>query len=223
MNLQACRYLVCFAFEEEARAFRQRAFNDSSCHLLITGMGAARARQSMNILASIHPQLVLTCGFAGGLNPQLRLGEVVYNTDGDADLENKLARAGARPGRFLHVDRVICKSHDKLSLWRSTQADAVDMESRVIREAARASGIPSVTLRAISDVAGEDLPLDFNFCLHPNGKPRWPRLGAALLRQPSLIPRLIQMRKGFHLAATRLAAVLGSLVEESGSGRQKHI
>lgn len=166
----------------------------------------------MSILNSIHPQMVLSCGFAGGLNPQWCLGDVIYHTDGDPDFERKLTLAGAKPGRFLHVDQVIWKSETKISLWQSTQADGVDMESQIIREHCFASGIPSVTLRAISDTATKDLPIDFNHFLYPDGKPRWLRLTKALLRNPSLAGRLMRLHKGCQLAATKLADVLNTVL-----------
>jgi len=209
----SCRFLICFAFEEEARIFRQRMPSASPWCIHLTGMGAASARQSMKILHSLRPEAVLTCGFAGALNPQLGLGDVVFQADAIMDLEAKFAAAGARAARFLQVDQVIWKSEDKLSLWRTAQADAVDMESQVIREICHAAGLPSATLRAISDTATDDLPLDFNYYLLPDGKPRWLRLGGAVLQNRSLIPRLIQLRRGFRLAASNLAQVRYSVLE----------
>jgi hypothetical protein len=47
--------------------------------ILITGIGRQNAEKSVReFLATHSPELVLTCGFAGGLNPDLKPGDVVF-------------------------------------------------------------------------------------------------------------------------------------------------
>src|ERR1039458_3833272 len=71
--------LVCFALKEEAPPFRKIATGKSGISILITGIGRKNAEKPVReFLATNSPELVLTCGFAGGLNPDLKLGEVVF-------------------------------------------------------------------------------------------------------------------------------------------------
>src|SRR5208283_3937015 len=88
--------LVCFALKEEAAPFRKIAAGGlrrgHHVSILLTGIGRQNAGKSVreflaggaSVLASrlvsslAPPKLVLTCGFAGGLNPDLKLGEVVF-------------------------------------------------------------------------------------------------------------------------------------------------
>src|SRR5208282_1633171 len=71
--------LVCFALKEEAAPFRKIVADKYGISILITGIGRQNAEKSIRaFLATNSPELVLTCGFAGGLNPDLKLGEVVF-------------------------------------------------------------------------------------------------------------------------------------------------
>jgi hypothetical protein len=98
--------LICFALKEESALFRKIATGKvapaQAVSILITGIGHQNAEKSVReflaggasvpashlqdassgqarLVSSLAPpELVLTCGFAGGLNPELKLGEVVF-------------------------------------------------------------------------------------------------------------------------------------------------
>ena len=60
--------LVCFAVKEEAPVFRKMAAGKPGLATLVTGMGRRNAETAVRcFLASRPAELVLTCGFAGGL------------------------------------------------------------------------------------------------------------------------------------------------------------
>ncbi len=70
--------LVCFALEQEAKVSR-RTLLRSGIKILLTGIGRQNAERAFrNFLARFVPQRVFTCGFAGGLNPDLKPGDVVF-------------------------------------------------------------------------------------------------------------------------------------------------
>src|SRR4051794_34472908 len=78
-------FLVCFAVKEEAKFFFPRPHPAGSVQSWITGMGRRNAAESLReAVAAVQPECVLTCGFAGGLNPALTLGTVLYDEDYDA-------------------------------------------------------------------------------------------------------------------------------------------
>jgi len=202
--------LITFAVEEEARPFRRQ--RTAPMQVLVTGMGSRNAQRALHqALIGPLPERVLTCGFAGGLNPDFPLGTVLFSADEDFDLTPALVTAGARLARFHRADRVIITAAEKHALRQTTGADAVEMESAIIRAICRERGIPSATVRVISDAADEDLPLDFNRLLSPDARLRYDRLVVALLKSPRRIRALIQMGFETRRAARELANVLSSL------------
>ena len=205
--------LVCFALEEEAAPFRKLASAKTGVSILLTGMGRKNAgRAARDFLQQHSPELVLTCGFAGGLNPQLATGDVVFTTD-DTSLQEKLGQAGARPAAFHCASRVAVTVAEKAELRRATSADAVEMESEAIEALCRAGGIPCATVRVVSDTASEDLPLDFNQFSKPDSSLHFGKLALALAKSPGRIPALLRLQKNCRFAATRLADVLVRVIE----------
>ncbi len=202
------RVLFCFAVEQEAKFVSQKGME-----LLITGIGRENAERRLHAALKREPyQLVLSCGFAGGLNPYLTTGTVVFATDEDAGLTPALLAAGACPVRFHCADRVAATVAEKRHLWESTGADAVEMESQIIRAICRAHGIPSATIRVISDAANEHLPLDFNALMTDEQKLNYAKLILALLGSPGKIPALLRLQRQTQLAAKNLAAVLSKVI-----------
>lgn len=240
--------LVCFALPDEARFFK-RTDAASRVRILVHGMGRQNAEHAIRAAlaggvsvsasrSSAHepdqsrlgsplapPDLVLTCGFAGGLDPGLAHGEVLFelgsSRGNEAQIEignqlepryvgcyEKLVAAGARPGKFHCADRVAVTAAEKRMLRQATGADAVEMESGVIQAVCREHGISCATVRVISDVAGEDLPLDFNALMTPDMKLDAARVALAALKSPRKIGALLRLQKHTSAAAEKLAAVL---------------
>ncbi|MEK7686707.1 MAG: hypothetical protein AAB466_14925 [Verrucomicrobiota bacterium] len=206
--------LVCFAVQEEAAYFSNPP---AGCKVLITGIGRRNAAaQLVAKLETYYPSLVLSCGFAGGLNPQLQFGTVLFAAEETSDLTSDLAKLGLRPARFYCADRVASAASEKHRLWLETQADAVEMESGAIRQICRERRIPCLTIRVISDAAQEDLPLDFNLFLKSDLTMDYAKLAWALLAAPGRIPSLLGFRRRTRLAAQKLAHVLRQLLNLPG-------
>lgn len=205
--------LVCFAVKEEAAFTSRLPAIRGECKTLVTGMGRRNASTRFReALTRLDPGRVITCGFAGALNPKLKLGDVLYDEDFDAGMGEALRALGATPAQFYCSTRVAVTAAEKADLWRRTGADAVEMESSVIRTLCRERGIPGVTLRVISDTAGEDLPLDFNALMTSEQKISMTRLGGALLKSPRAVGRLLELQRNTRFAARRLADVLHGLM-----------
>lgn len=203
--------LVCFAVKQEAAPFRRAL--PAHVTILVTGMGAAAAERAVKArLAARDWGLVLTCGFAGALNPALPIGTVIYEAGEDFPLRQALLDAGAVPARFHCAEQVAVTGFEKAMLRERTGADAVEMESGVIRRLCRERGIPSATVRAVSDTTQEDLPLDFNLLVNADGKLNLRKLVRAVLRRPRKIPALMALGRHSKVAAKRLAAVLRAVL-----------
>jgi adenosylhomocysteine nucleosidase len=231
--------LVCFAVKEEAKFFlpplcirrmrRRKPFNGTEfvggglvprpmpeaavCQVWMTGIGRSNAAKSIReAISLVEPERVITAGFAGGLNPSLKLGTVVYEQDYDAGFAADLEELGAVAAKFYCHKRVATTAQEKRELWQSSGADVVEMESSVIRNICRERKIPSATIRVISDDAGQDLPLDFNALMTSGDRINYLKLMWAVLSRPSRIPRLVEFQRHTVFAARRLGAVLQELV-----------
>jgi adenosylhomocysteine nucleosidase len=205
--------LICFAVREEAVFVSPMPELKGGLQLLITGMGRRNASTRFTqTLERVAPERVLTCGFAGALDPALTIGDVLYDEDFDAGFGRHLDRLGARAGTFYCSARVAVTAAEKSTLRARYGADAVEMESSVIRTLCRERGIPSATVRVISDLANVDLPLDFNALMTSDQRISTGKLLSALARSPRSIPRLLELQRDTRVAARRLADVLRGLI-----------
>ena len=137
---------------------------------------------------------------------------VVYEQDFDAGFGPELEDLGAVPAKFYCHRRVAITASEKTALWRETGADAVEMESSVIRTICREFRIPSATIRVISDDARQDLPLDFNALMTSEDRINNLKLLGAVLGRPGRIPRLIEFQQQTVGAARKLGVVLEELL-----------
>ena len=199
--------LLCFALKEEAAPMRTVAAHKPGVTLLIVGIGRRNAETKVReFLAANSPQTVFTCGFAGGLNPGLKLGEVVFETGSQSELaladRERLAAAGG----------IATTVAEKKRLRDETGADAVEMESAAIHAVCRECGIACATVRVILDQADENLPLDFNALARPDQSLDFRKLMLALAKSPRKISALLALQKKTSFAAKQMAAVLERVI-----------
>ena len=215
MNRVSPSTLVCFALKREAAPFRKIAAGKSGIAILLTGIGRQNAEKSLReFLATNSPKLVLTCGFAGGLNPDFKLGEVVFELSTlNSQLSTRLLAAGARPVKFFCANRIATTVAEKKKLRTETGADAVEMESAAIHAVCRERGIPCATVRVISDTADEDLPLDFNALAKPDKNLDYGKLFLTIARSPGKIGALMELQRKTKFAAEQLAEVLAKIIQ----------
>lgn len=208
----AASILVCFAVKEEAAPFRRSL--PAGVETIVTGMGKLAAERAITpVLDQRKWSFVLTCGFAGGLNPALRPETVIFEADASFPLRQALLDSGAIAASFHCAERVAVTAVEKTALRERTGLDAVEMESGVIRRLCHERGLPSATVRVISDAAHEDLPLDFNKLVRPDGLIHNGKLARTVLHRPHKIPALIALGARTKSAAARLAAILHAVLE----------
>lgn len=207
------RVLVCFAVKEEAREFREFVRDRGNVQVLVVGMGRRNAERAIRAaLAKERPELVLTCGFAGGLRPELATGTVLFDADTETGLESALLAAGAQRARFYCADRVAATAAEKRALRESTGADAVEMESEVIRAVCREQKIPSATVRVILDTANEDLPLDFSQLMTGEQKLSYGKLALALAKAPGKVGGLLKLQGQTKAAGAMLGRIIAGML-----------
>jgi adenosylhomocysteine nucleosidase len=154
----------------------------------VAGMGRRAAATATRLLIAGHrPRLVVSAGFVGALDPDLRRGDVVVPTlaitEGDAPPMALVPygpsdTAAREPIAIVTVDRVVATSAAKARLAAATAAQLVDMETHAVATAACEAGLPCAAVRVVSDGATEDLPPEVAALAAPQSAAR--RLGRAL-------------------------------------------
>lgn len=196
--------------------------------LVHTGIGPESAKAAANAVLNRQPMaLAISTGFAGALVPAA-IGDVIVGISVSSGWFNGawnqmaqpiscdaaaistmraiVARLGltVRVGSVVSLSSVVCRASEKRAIGRLTGAVALDMESAALGMVAKEHGVPFMVFRTVSDLAGEDLPVDFNLFLKPSG---WVRGFVALMSHPSSLIGLNQLRRQSRLAADRLTAV----------------
>lgn len=151
---------------------------------------------------------IILAGFAGALDPTLRIGDVVV--DG-LSLQGS-GEATFRAGRIHTSSEIVATPTEKAALFQQTGAIAVDMEGETVRRFADSLGVSFIHVRAISDTAADTLdPALLNF-VDDFGRVRLLALVCGLLRRPRLIPKLVRLGVNSRLAGIRLGKVVAELI-----------
>lgn len=219
--------LVVFALPEEAAPFKRHLkeppFAGNKLQCLVGGMGANRTRNKvLPEIERLGPKLVITCGFAGGLAPELSTGQLVFSASPGDPASASLLQSGARPARFHLANQVASTVESKRALRSSTGADVVEMESGIIQQFCEARKIRCLILRVISDPADESFPLDFSKLVRPDATLDPLKLALAIARNPGCIPSLLGLKKRLDASAKKLAEALMQLLKaEMGAGANR--
>jgi adenosylhomocysteine nucleosidase len=114
---------------------------------------------------------------------------------------------------LLAGETIAATAADKTVLHRATGAEAIDLETGPMAEAALAAGIPFATLRAICDPAGSDLPPAALAALNATGAIALARVLRSLAAQPAQLPALLALARDAALARRALQARVAHLQE----------
>lgn len=234
------RVLITFALANEFAPWRKlRRFErfstdawdqtyvsqSDSCELrvVLTGAGRFAAQRALAHAFDADPDICIVSGLSGSLKASYAPGGVltarrVADVMGtrmlccDAELVSRAEASGAKVvEKFLVSEQVVSTAEEKRAL--SSSGDAVDMESLYILAAAAQRGIRSVAIRAISDGADSNLPLDFNGVFNERGAVSIPKVIGQVVRKPGRIPGLFRLANESELAATSLARFLEAYIQ----------
>jgi adenosylhomocysteine nucleosidase len=221
------RVLVTFALAEEfapwrkqggyrpvrlaaAEAYRARS-GDIELMALVTGAGPENAaREAARALGDGRYDLVISSGVAGGLRPEHRPGTVLaarrVRRLADGRELVPAAEWTERAVVFVTADHVAGTASEKRRLGET--ADAIEMESFAVLDAAARHGVPAAAIRAVSDPVEAELPLDFNRVFDGRGRVRGVALAGALARKPGALAGLVRLGRDTRRAAAILADFL---------------
>ena len=158
---------------------------------------------------------MISTGFCGALDPQLRVADVVVATSivGPDRTYPALPVSSTAPhhsGVVCSVDRVAQTAEEKRRL-RAGGAMVVEMEAAGVAARAQARGLPFYCIRVVTDLAGETMANDFNAALRADGHfDTMVILREALRRPLARLPELCRLRR----RSFRAARVLGDFIAD---------
>jgi adenosylhomocysteine nucleosidase len=219
---------VVAALAAEARALGPtvKRIGDVDCLgeatlLAVSGMGCAAAGLAAGRLIDAGASALMSFGLAGGLDPGLTAGSVVFPSE-------VISREGARfptsltwrerllaaallqrpvtGGKLLTSAQPIDAVADKAAAFRDTGAVAVDMESLAVAQVAAAHRLPFMAVRVIVDTAADRLPHAV-VAASQGGRVRIWRLIGGLTLAPVEFAPLIRLARRYRTAMRSLAAV----------------
>jgi hypothetical protein len=194
--------VIYTALEMEARAIRQKLPNTE---LHVIGLRACRFPASAPAVG-----VCILAGLAGGLDPALKVGDVVIDSTAPLSLDH--APVPIRAGAIHTSIRAILSAEEKAQAFGATHALAVDMEQVSVRRFLEAAQIPLISIRAISDAADQTLDPAILNLVDEFGSPKPLAVVKVLSSRPALIPQLMQLRKNANLALENLGKALRWLI-----------
>jgi adenosylhomocysteine nucleosidase len=147
---------------------------------------------------------MISTGLCGALDPALRVGDVVVCANTPIHSQSPHVR-----GAVHSIDRVAITAAEKRALRNQSAAIAVDMEAASVQRKAAEWGVPFLCVRAVSDRAGDTLPLDFNRYRNARGDFSRTRIALAAMARPfTVMPQLIEFDRNCRRAADALGDFL---------------
>ncbi len=192
--------------------------------LIVGGMGRDAARRATDVLLAGHrPRWVLSAGFGGGLNPDLKRNTVVMSTE-VLNLEGQRYAIdvvvppqgrGLRiaTGRLLTVDRIVRTAAEKAELRHRYDADLLDMETSAVAHVCSERSVRFLSIRVVSDEAGVDLPPEVASLMTRSGSYRIGAALRAIWHRPSRLKDFWVLHEHAQEAADRLAQFTVGAIE----------
>jgi nucleoside phosphorylase len=226
---------VTFALPAESSGFVRRLSNksrsarngietvrgkidDREVAVLHTGVGEKACRHRLaNLLQDQQFDCLISSGFAGALNDELRVGDLLLAKNFSViELNGRdpaFASLRIRVADLLTVPALIDSSDERSETARESGAAAVDMETEFIARICAEHEVPLLSLRVITDTPSEPFPAPAHvlFDIEHQRTPM-AALITFFLTRPNRIPRLIQFARRIAHAREILANALVATV-----------
>ena len=191
-------------------------------YAVITGIGTRHLQSELRQLFAKTVDVCIASGLAGALKKEHRVGSILVAKtikeeagctviQSQDHLVEMAAQCGAKVVDFFCTAKsVVHSSWEKQRLAET--ADAVDVESFHIMSEAHRAGVPAVAVRAVSDPAENNLPINFNRVINTHGQIGWAAMLSELAKAPSRVPSFVRFGIDSFLAARNLACFLDRYV-----------
>ena len=187
---------------------------------LMTGIGMDAATRAVTRAFELGScDHVLVVGIAGGIDPRLRIGDVVVPevvVDGRDGAEYRSHPLGRREqsGRIVCSDDLL-SGHDEQVSLADQGVTAVDMETAAVAAVCHARGVPWTAFRGISDHGADDGIDDSVLALsRPDGTANMGAVARYVLTKPWRVPNLARLGRDMQRAVdAAVRASLGALAD----------
>jgi len=199
----------CSDREHDGRRFR--FFENGEVVLVCGGIGAAAARRATEaVIVGFGPKVVYSAGFAGALDPKLKVGDLVtpQRVINASDASSTIVGSGS--GVLVSFGSV-ASPEQKAKLLESFGADAVDMEAAAVARAAEARGVAFGVVKAISDEVEFKFPVSERF-VDAEGRFSEGQFALFAFLRPWLWLQVIRLAKNSNLASRALCGYLDNLI-----------
>ncbi len=183
------------------------------------GIGLDAARRAAEAVISLyHPTRLHSVGFAGALDPDLRVGDlIVASVVIDARDGSRAFVSGVDSQSSLVTYMSVAGVQQKKNLAQAFGAKAVDMEAAAVAAAAVAHGIPFAATKVISDESNFELPEMARF-IDPQGHFKTATFTLFVALRPWLWRRVAMLSANSRKAANVLGEHLERRVQDLGRG-----
>jgi len=193
--------------EREYEGRRFKFFESGQAVVVCGGIGAEAARRATEaVIALYQPQLVQSVGFAGALDPALKVGEIFSPSRVIDSRDGSSMETSAGSGTLVSAAG-IAGVEEKMKLSESYGAQAVDMEAAAVARGAQARGVRFMAVKAISDESGFAMPAMDRF-VGGNGQFRTGSFVVFAALRPWLWSHVIQLARNSAKASRALCAEL---------------
>jgi adenosylhomocysteine nucleosidase len=194
--------------------------DDREIEILHTGVGEKVCRERLGkFLQDQQFDLLISAGFAGALDDELQIGDLLLAKNFSTfDLNKRRSLFSSLPihiADLLTVPALIDSGEERNNMAREVGAAAVDMETKFIARACAAHALPLLSLRVISDTPRNLFPAppDVLFDIERQ-QTRTLKLAKYFLAHPNRAQRLVQFARRIAHARKILANALVALIRE---------
>ena len=199
--------------EREYSGRRFRFFENGEIVVVCGGIGAEAARRATEAVIVLYaPGVVYSVGFAGALEPGLKVGEIIVARRVLNAADGSSVETGTGEGVLVSFNSV-ASPEQKAKLADSFGAQAVDMEAAAVAQAAQARGVRFAAVKAISDESNFALPAMDKF-VAPAGKFLTWRFTLFVLVRPWMYKSMLTLARNSNRASHALCDWLGRMNED---------
>lgn len=182
-------------------------FEKDGVALVCGGIGADAARRAAEAIISLYePKLLISAGFAGGLDPAMKAGDTLTPRHVIDAGDGSRTDAGFGEGLLVSFESV-ADVEQKARLSKAYGAHAVDMEAAAVARSAEFHGIRFLACKVISDASDSSIP-PFGRFITSGGQFQVGRFITHMVVRPWLWPGLIRLAKNSTKAARNLCTAL---------------
>ena len=191
--------------EYDGRSFK--FFEKQPVVIVCGGIGAEAARRASEAVIILYqPKLVISAGFAGGLDPALAAGQMLNPRHVIDASDGSRTDSGAGEGILVSFENV-ADAQQKAKLADAFGARAVDMEAAAVARSAEARGVKFLACKVISDTHDSNLPPIMRF-VDSQGKFSPLRFVGHIAIRPWLWGGVMRLARNSTMAAKALCEAL---------------